>query len=513
MLNDDTVQLVLGFGAKQLLAGDNMYLKLRGQYPNADIVLCSTSGEIFEDKVTDNSVSVTAIEFNNTTVETASVNIGDFNNDGFAAGASLVRRLQTTNQLCYIMILSDGGKVNGSELVNGINSCVQNNIPVTGGLAGESRFRQAFEKIGDNVWEHDFATGETYFSNTKSHLLGYDLNEFADNVNLSWKNAYDDDRHLLEENDAKYKRGAIEHHILEYRIRHKDGSVRWVMDRGVVIESTPEGLPLKIIGTHTDITERKNAEVLLQREEQKYRSIIANMNLGLMEVDLDEKVIFVNQSFCDMSEYSTDEIDGFFVKSLFDKFSQEDVSVTRQYGGTGLGMSICKDLVELMGGEISVESTKGVGTRVSFIIEFAKGTLNALPAKDTFNFSKEMLAAKTILVVDDNKMNRLVAKAILGNYGAVVIEAVNGSEAIDLLAQPGIDVVLMDIQMPVMGGMEATEIIRKTISQTLPIIALTANAIKGDNEKYLKGGMNAYLSKPFKEFDLLNIVALSISKK
>ncbi|MDN3654655.1 response regulator [Ferruginibacter paludis] len=124
-----------------------------------------------------------------------------------------------------------------------------------------------------------------------------------------------------------------------------------------------------------------------------------------------------------------------------------------------------------------------------------------------------MLAAKTILVVDDNTMNRLVAKTILGNYGAVVIEAVNGSEAIDLLAQPGIDVVLMDIQMPVMGGMEATEIIRKTISQTLPIIALTANAIKGDNEKYLKGGMNAYLSKPFKEFDLLNIVASSINKK
>jgi CheY-like chemotaxis protein len=206
-------------------------------------------------------------------------------------------------------------------------------------------------------------------------------------------------------------------------------------------------------------------------------------------------------------------MDGSYVKSLFDKFSQEDVSVTRKYGGTGLGMSICKDLVELMGGQIIVESRKDVGTCVSFIIEFVKGTLNNLPAKDTFNFSKEVLDAKTILVVDDNKMNRLVAKTILGNYGAVVIEAVNGSEAIDLLAQPGIDVVLMDIHMPVMGGMEATEIIRKTISQTLPIIALTANAIKGDNEKYLEGGMSAYLSKPFKEFDLLNIVASSINKK
>jgi CheY-like chemotaxis protein len=206
-------------------------------------------------------------------------------------------------------------------------------------------------------------------------------------------------------------------------------------------------------------------------------------------------------------------MDELFVKSLFDKFSQEDVSVTRQYGGTGLGMSICKDLVELMGGQIIVESKKGVGTCVSFVIEFKKGTEKDMPAKEVFIFNKDMLAGKKILVVDDNKMNRLVAKTILGNYGAVIIEAVNGSEAIDSLAQPGIDVVLMDIQMPVMGGMEATAIIRKNISQTLPIIALTANAIKGDNEKYLEGGMTAYLSKPFKEFDLLSIVGSCINRK
>jgi hypothetical protein len=137
LLNDSKVQLVLGFGSKQLLASDNMHRQLSQQYPFAEIVLCSTSGEIFEDKVSDNSVSVTAIEFKKTVVKTASVNISDFNDDSFAAGAWLVRQLQTTNQLCYIMILSDGGRVNGSELVNGVNSCVQNNVPVTGGLAGD----------------------------------------------------------------------------------------------------------------------------------------------------------------------------------------------------------------------------------------------------------------------------------------------------------------------------------------------------------------------------------------
>ncbi|MEO5893113.1 MAG: response regulator, partial [Ferruginibacter sp.] len=202
-------------------------------------------------------------------------------------------------------------------------------------------------------------------------------------------------------------------------------------------------------------------------------------------------------------------MDELFVNNLFEKFAQEDVSVTRQYGGTGLGMSISKDLVELMGGEIIVRSKKGTGTSVSFKVEFAKGRTDDLPSKATFsiNINKNMLANKKILVVDDNKMNRLVAKTILHNYGAITTEAVNGREAIDLLQQYEIDLVLMDIQMPVMGGMEATKIIRDEISGSLPIIALTANAIKGDNEKCIDGGMNAYLSKPFKEEDLLKMVS------
>jgi PAS domain S-box-containing protein len=174
----------------------------------------------------------------------------------------------------------------------------------------ESRFRKAFEKIGDNVWERDFSTGKTYFSNTNSHLLGYSFDEFSDNEKLWWNSIYPDDRLMLEQNEAKYRNGDIDHHVLEYRILHKDGTIRWVMDRGVVIELMKDGKPLKIIGTHTDITERKQAEELLQREEQKYRSIIANMNLGLLEVDTEEKVVFTNQSFCDMSGYDYDELIG-----------------------------------------------------------------------------------------------------------------------------------------------------------------------------------------------------------
>jgi CheY-like chemotaxis protein len=200
-------------------------------------------------------------------------------------------------------------------------------------------------------------------------------------------------------------------------------------------------------------------------------------------------------------------MDELFVKNLFEKFSQEDVSVTRQYGGTGLGMSICKDLIELMGGEIMVESKKGVGTTISFVVEFAKGSAADLPLKQNIFINKDMLANKRILIVDDNNMNRLVAKTILHNYGAITSEAVNGKEAVEAVQSTVLDLVLMDIQMPVMDGMEATRIIRRDISKTLPLIALTANAIKGDNDKCIAAGMNGYLSKPFKEEELLKTIA------
>jgi len=200
-------------------------------------------------------------------------------------------------------------------------------------------------------------------------------------------------------------------------------------------------------------------------------------------------------------------MDDLFVENLFEKFSQEDASVTRQYGGTGLGMSICKELIELMGGTINATSKKGVGSIIYFEVTFPKGAITDLPSKDTFIVNETMLTGKKILVVDDNEMNRLVATTILNNYGAETFESANGKESLDYLTHNKVDLVLMDVQMPVMNGLEATDLIRRHINKHLPIIALTANAIKGDNEKCLKAGMNDYLSKPFKEEDLLKKIA------
>ena len=196
-----------------------------------------------------------------------------------------------------------------------------------------------------------------------------------------------------------------------------------------------------------------------------------------------------------------------FRESLFEKFSQEDASVTRQYGGTGLGMSICRQLIELMDGEIFVESEKGSGSTISFVITFPKGSEDDLPSQEVFVADENMLAGKKILVVDDNEMNRLLATTILTNYSAETVEAGNGQESVDYLLNNTVDLVLMDIQMPVMNGFDAAKFIRKNISKDLPMIALTANAIKGDNEKCIEAGLNTYLAKPFKEDDLMKMIA------
>lgn len=195
-----------------------------------------------------------------------------------------------------------------------------------------------------------------------------------------------------------------------------------------------------------------------------------------------------------------------FVQRLFDKFSQEYESVSRKYGGTGLGMSICKDLVELMGGKIYATSKKGVGTTITFELTLDKGTNADLKTKEIIEFKKDFLANKKILIVDDNDMNRLVASIILENYGTQIFEAINGAEAIEKVNSIKPDLVLMDLQMPVVNGFEATETIRKQ-GNKLPIIALTANAIKGENDKCFVSGMNDYVPKPFKEEDLLKVIA------
>ncbi len=242
---------------------------------------------------------------------------------------------------------------------------------------------------------------------------------------------------------------------------------------------------LNIISNAVKFTEKGGVDIKMEVINDTKRSQTVQLTVKDTGIGMDEK----------------------FRKNLFEKFSQEDASVTRQYGGTGLGMSICRQLIELMDGEIFVESEKGIGTSISFVVTFPKGRAEDLPSKEIFVADEKMLAGKKVLVVDDNEMNRLLATTILGNYGAETVEAENGLESVEYLAGNAVDLVLMDIQMPVMNGLDAAKHIREKISKELPVIALTANAIKGDNEKCLEAGMNNYLAKPFKEEELMKIIA------
>jgi CheY-like chemotaxis protein/HPt (histidine-containing phosphotransfer) domain-containing protein len=202
-----------------------------------------------------------------------------------------------------------------------------------------------------------------------------------------------------------------------------------------------------------------------------------------------------------------------FSKQMFDMFSQEDSSVFRKFGGTGLGMSITKKLVNLMGGFISVDTEKGNGTTISFVLELEKGLMTSLETTEIIADYKQLLARKKVLMADDNEMNQLLAKTILSNVGIDVVVANNGVEALKNLKKDSFDLLLMDVHMPEMDGIEATRVIRHSVNKEIPIIALTAMAFKEDASLCLEAGMNDYLSKPFNENHLLAVVAKWTMKK
>lgn len=628
--------------------------------------------------------------------------------------------------------------------------------------SSEELLQFALEGAGDGIWEFNFETRIAYNSVHNRKILGY-----ADDEPMpDWMTIiHPDDISQFESLEKAYINQLITSHKKEYRILHKDGKYRWIMDRGRIAKWNESGQPVRLVGTHTDITDRKLAEQSLKINEEKYRSIIANMNLGLLEVNLKEEIQYANNSFCEMSGYTQAELYGKkaaglftrghahtlaetknqlrekgisdayeinvlnkngdkkwwlisgapryddqgnmvgsigihlditeqktlelalmearvaaeqsaaakevflanmsheirtpmnaiigmgrqlmrtelnnqqhfyletiykaadhlmvlindildiskieagklnlehigfrpddiishcikvmqlkaeekglkliregspehetvyigdpyrltqillnllsnavkftekgkvtvsclvqpvieneqmilltvedtgigieeeFLDNIFRKFTQEDKSTARKYGGTGLGMSISKQLTELMNGEISINSKKGSGTTVIVSIPFKIGTEKDLPqSAETFTDSA-VLKDKRILLVEDNEMNRLVASTLLGNYGVILEEVHNGLEAIHALKKGYFDLVLMDMQMPVMNGLDATRIIRNEVNRFIPIIALTANAIKGESEKCLNAGMNDYVTKPFNEETLINVMA------
>jgi CheY-like chemotaxis protein len=232
-------------------------------------------------------------------------------------------------------------------------------------------------------------------------------------------------------------------------------------------------------------------------------------------VELTCKVLKDNETFQELELKVADTGIGMeqsFLKNLFTKFSQEYESTSRKYGGTGLGMGISKNLIDNMGGEILVESEKGKGTTIYVRLTLEKGKELDMFKKDADTINTKILKNKKILVVDDNVMNRMVATLILDEFEVLVSKAGNGEEAVEYLKNNDCDLVLMDLQMPVLNGFEASIVIREKLKLDIPIIALTANVIKGEKQKCFSVGMNDYLSKPFDEVQFLEIITKWLEK-
>ena len=181
------------------------------------------------------------------------------------------------------------------------------------------------------------------------------------------------------------------------------------------------------------------------------------------------------------------------LKTIFEFFSQEDNTITRRFGGTGLGLAISKSIAELLGGEITVESEKNVGSTFKFRLNMPEA--NVQLKNEAIDQSD--LTGKNVLIVEDNELNRFLAVTILKKWNANIHIAVNGDEAVKAVSNLKIDIVLMDIQMPVMDGVAAAKAIRNELKSNIPIIALTANALESEKEKCWQAGMNDYITKPY----------------
>jgi PAS domain S-box-containing protein len=208
---------------------------------------------------------------------------------------------------------------------------------------------------------------------------------------------------------------------------------------------------------------------------------------------------------------------------LFKSFSQTDSSMTRKYGGTGLGLAICKSLVELMGGQINVQSTPGQGSKFWFEVSLqCLQDRNCLEQaeSESINVGQQpaslLLKGRRVLLAEDNRINQMYTQAILMQAGIECRLAENGLQVIQAIREGKFDVVLMDCQMPEMDGFEATRRIRQMeqdgqLEGHLPIIALSASAVKGDQEECLAAGMDTFIGKPFNPDKLMDVIIQIIS--
>ncbi|WP_281232800.1 GAF domain-containing hybrid sensor histidine kinase/response regulator [Flavobacterium gelatinilyticum] len=195
---------------------------------------------------------------------------------------------------------------------------------------------------------------------------------------------------------------------------------------------------------------------------------------------------------------------------VFERFTQAEESTTRKFGGTGLGLSIVKQLVELHGSTIEVKSREGMGSEFFFTIAYKKtfeetNKPEALPVND--------LGRLKILLCEDNRLNQKLAQNVIEGFGFEIDTAENGDQGIELLSKNQYDLVLMDLQMPVRDGYQTTNYIRGELKSAIPIIAMTAHSLAGEQDRCYDAGMDGYVPKPFKQYELLEAIKTALKKE
>jgi len=510
--------------------------------------------------------------------------------------------------------------------------------------ASEERYKFALEATRDGIWDWDLRSNKDYLNPAYSNMLGYAPGELGENFESHFVALLppEERQQIVDLTHEKLMtEGGYE---IEFRLRCKDGSYKWILSRGKVVERDADGRPVRAVGTHIDLEARKALEIQLRQAKEAAESaaiaksaFLANMSheirtpmnaiIGLsgllqrkakdpQELDRLNKIISAGQhllaiinAILDLSkieagkfsleqkpvrveaiidnivsmlfeqarekqlqlstelhylpsgllgdatriqqallnyannavkftasgrvtirvqlleENKTSALLRFEVSDtgigispeamsrLFTSFEQADKSTTRKFGGTGLGLAITRKLAELMGGEAGVESQLGVGSTFWFTVRLARDHQavqnpgNSLPEGDAGEQLKRRHAGTPVLIVEDNEINREVAAEILQEVDLAVDTAVDGVEAVALASRKHYQVILMDMQMPNLDGLDATREIRKLPqAATLSIIAMTANAFSEDRQRCFDAGMNDFISKPVEPETLYSLL-------